>query len=122
MSGEAPGRGEDGQGTVEWIGLVSLTSLLLVGVLAAAGARVPGTGLARSLAARLLCAADLSESCTSDSRLLAAYGPVGEEQLLRSRVLAVFLCATLALYARHEGMPSLEREAIGGLERASASE
>jgi hypothetical protein len=67
--------GECGQGTVEWIGLVSLVSLLLVAVLAAAGARLPGAGLARSLAATLLCAADLSDSCTPDSGLLAAYGP-----------------------------------------------
>jgi aminoglycoside phosphotransferase (APT) family kinase protein len=51
---------------------------------------------------------------------LAAYGPVSEEQLLRARVLAVFLCATLALYGRHEGLPALEREALAGLERAAS--
>jgi aminoglycoside phosphotransferase (APT) family kinase protein len=48
----------------------------------------------------------------------AAYGAVGEESLLRARVLALFLCATLARYARAEGMPVLEREALAGLERA----
>jgi aminoglycoside phosphotransferase (APT) family kinase protein len=50
---------------------------------------------------------------------LAAYGPVSSEQLLRARVLALFLCAALAIYAHHEGIESVRREAIYGLERAS---
>jgi aminoglycoside phosphotransferase (APT) family kinase protein len=49
-----------------------------------------------------------------------AYGPVSEERLLRARVLALFLSAVLALYAHHEGMPALEREAVAGLTRACA--
>jgi len=51
---------------------------------------------------------------------LAAYGPVTTEQLLRARVLALFLCAALAVYADHEGMDKVKREAIAGLARASA--
>jgi aminoglycoside phosphotransferase (APT) family kinase protein len=51
---------------------------------------------------------------------LAAYGPVTEDQLLRSRVLALFLGATLAVYARHERLTDLEREALAGLARAAA--
>jgi aminoglycoside phosphotransferase (APT) family kinase protein len=51
---------------------------------------------------------------------LAAYGPVTDDQLLRARVLALFLCAVLALYANHEGMPALEREALAGLDRAAS--
>jgi aminoglycoside phosphotransferase (APT) family kinase protein len=50
---------------------------------------------------------------------LAAYGPVSHEQLLRARVLAVFLCATLALYAHHERITKVEREAIASLARAA---
>jgi aminoglycoside phosphotransferase (APT) family kinase protein len=49
---------------------------------------------------------------------LEAYGPVNEAQLLRARVLAIQLCAALAEYARVEGNASVEREAVGGLERA----
>jgi aminoglycoside phosphotransferase (APT) family kinase protein len=52
---------------------------------------------------------------------LAAYGPVSEEQLLRARVLSLFLCATLAQYAHHEGMRALEAEALAGLERTSTA-
>ena len=52
---------------------------------------------------------------------LAAYGPVSNEQLLRARALALFLCAVLALYARHEGMHALEAEALAGLERTSTA-
>jgi aminoglycoside phosphotransferase (APT) family kinase protein len=51
---------------------------------------------------------------------LDAYGPVGEDHLLRARVLALFLSAVLAIYARHEGLPTLEREAVAQLVRASA--
>ena len=50
---------------------------------------------------------------------LAAYGPVEEHGLLRARVLALFLCAALAAYARAEGMAELEREALDGLARTT---
>jgi aminoglycoside phosphotransferase (APT) family kinase protein len=48
---------------------------------------------------------------------VAVYGAVSEEQLLRARVLSLFLCATLAVYGHSEGMRSLTREAIAGLDR-----
>lgn len=47
-----------------------------------------------------------------------AYGPVSAERWLRARVMALFLCATLAVYAKHEGMVALEREMVTGLMRA----
>ena len=49
---------------------------------------------------------------------LETYGPVNEAQLLRARLLAIQLCAALAEYARIEGNAGVEREAVGGLERA----
>jgi hypothetical protein len=54
------------------------------------------------------------------TEFLDAYGTVTDAQLLRARVLAVFLSATLAVYAHHEAMPNLEREAVAALERAAA--
>jgi aminoglycoside phosphotransferase (APT) family kinase protein len=48
---------------------------------------------------------------------LAAYGPVRDDQLVRARVLALFLCGSLAVYAHHEGMEALKREALAGLDR-----
>jgi aminoglycoside phosphotransferase (APT) family kinase protein len=48
---------------------------------------------------------------------LAEYGPVSEAQLLRARVLAVNLSVILAVYGRDEGMRSVEREALDGLDR-----
>jgi aminoglycoside phosphotransferase (APT) family kinase protein len=48
---------------------------------------------------------------------LESYGPIEKHGLVRARVLALFLCATLASYAHAEGMPDLGREAIGGLRR-----
>jgi aminoglycoside phosphotransferase (APT) family kinase protein len=56
------------------------------------------------------------------AEFLAEYGPVGDEQLLRARVLALSLCGALAAYARHEGLHDLEREAVAGLERAAGTE
>src|SRR3954454_9573396 len=66
-------RCERGQGTVEWVGVVCLVSLLLVG-LVAAGVRVPGTALARAIASRILCVAALADDCGDEPALIAAYG------------------------------------------------
>lgn len=52
--------------------------------------------------------------------LVDAYGHVDEEELLRARVLALFLSAALALYAEHEGLGALRRETVAGLERAAS--
>jgi len=64
---------ELGQGTVEWVGLVCLVSLLLAG-LVAVGVRVPGGELARAVASRILCAAALADGCGDEPELIAAYG------------------------------------------------
>jgi hypothetical protein len=48
------------------------------------------------------------------------YGPVGQEGLLRARVLSLFLCAVLALHARAEGLAHVERESLDGLQRTLA--
>ena len=48
---------------------------------------------------------------------LSAYGPIEDERLLRARVIALFLNAMLATYARAERLPSIEREALASLER-----
>jgi len=67
-------RGERGQSTVEWVGLLLLVALCLAG-LVAAGVRVPGTALAHAIASRILCAASLADSCDGDEPvLIAAYG------------------------------------------------
>jgi aminoglycoside phosphotransferase (APT) family kinase protein len=50
----------------------------------------------------------------------AAYGEVGEESLVRARVLALFLSATLARYGREQGLVQVEREAVASLDRAVA--
>ena len=66
-------RSERGQGTVEWVGLVLLVAVAMLG-LVAAGARVPGAPLARALADRILCAASLADGCGDEPALIAAYG------------------------------------------------
>ena len=65
--------GERGQSTVEWVGLVSLVCLLLVGLLTA-GVRVPGTALADSVFEKILCGVSMADSCGDEPHLIAAYG------------------------------------------------
>lgn len=48
---------------------------------------------------------------------LEAYGGLSDDQLLRARVLSLFLCSVLALYGHHERFPRLRDEAVAGLER-----
>jgi hypothetical protein len=67
------GRGQRGQASLEWIGLVLLVSLLALGIAAAPGSAVPGAGLGRALLARLLCAADVDDACSAPE-LISAYG------------------------------------------------
>jgi aminoglycoside phosphotransferase (APT) family kinase protein len=50
-----------------------------------------------------------------------AYGTITEDQFLCGRILALFLCGTLAVYGHHEGMPALKREALLGLDRTIRS-
>jgi len=64
---------ERGQSTVEWVGTLCVVSLLLVG-LVGVGVRVPGTDLARGIAARILCAASLADGCGDEPALIAVYG------------------------------------------------
>jgi hypothetical protein len=64
---------ERGQGTVEWVGLVAVVALLLVG-LVAIGVRVPGAALAQAIASRILCATAQADNCGDEPALIAAYG------------------------------------------------
>ncbi|MEP6640392.1 MAG: phosphotransferase [Gaiellales bacterium] len=50
----------------------------------------------------------------------AEYGPIAPDALLRARVLAVFLSATLAVYGRGQGDAALERGAVAALDRTVA--
>ena len=72
----ACGRKQSGQGTVEWIGIVFCVALLLGGALVAAGDRLPGGMLARTIADAIVCAVRLSDSCggEAEQELAAAYG------------------------------------------------
>jgi aminoglycoside phosphotransferase (APT) family kinase protein len=47
-----------------------------------------------------------------------AYGEVGDETRVRARVVAAFLCAMLADWARKEKVPSVLDAAVAGLRRA----
>jgi hypothetical protein len=77
-----------GQGTVEWVGLVAVVAMLLVGLLAA-GVRIPGAALAQAVASRLLCAAALADRCGDEPALIAAYGSdVG--RLVREHMPSLF--------------------------------
>ena len=50
----------------------------------------------------------------------AEYGPIEPDTLLRARVLALFLCATLAVWGRAQRDAALERGSVAALDRAVA--
>jgi aminoglycoside phosphotransferase (APT) family kinase protein len=58
--------------------------------------------------------------CGRDA-FLERYGAVSDGQLLRARALALGLSAILALYGHADGLRSVEREAVAGLERAAVA-
>jgi hypothetical protein len=67
---------ESGQGTVEWVGLISLVVAALA-AFGAAGIRVPGGGVAVAIAQRIECAAGERSACgsgSSEPQLVRAYG------------------------------------------------
>jgi hypothetical protein len=66
-------QGQGGQTTVEWVALVAVVALLLVGV-GSAGVRLPGTALASAVASRMLCAVAIADRCGDEPTLIAAYG------------------------------------------------
>jgi len=68
-------RSRAGQGSVEWVGLVTLLAVALLAVLAVAGA-IPGSGLARTIAAKIVCAAGVGQGCSVEiaDPVTAAYG------------------------------------------------
>jgi hypothetical protein len=82
-------RDERGQSTVEWVALLLLVALSLVG-LVAAGARLPRTSLARAIASRILCAASLANSCGGDEPILIATYGTEVGKLVREHMPSLF--------------------------------
>ncbi|MBM3666785.1 MAG: hypothetical protein FJW90_04775 [Actinobacteria bacterium] len=68
-------RGQRGQASVEWVGLIALTALLLAALVAATGTLSVGTAVPRALLERFVCAVRLSEDCRAEPSLRAAEGP-----------------------------------------------
>ncbi len=69
-------KGEHGQATIEWIGLILLLALALASLGAVAGVALPGSALARAIGGRIVCALELSGDCEplGASDLVLAYG------------------------------------------------
>ena len=67
-------RCESGQTTVEYVGLIVLVAVLLAALLALAGVRPPGAGIARTVLGAIVCAVDGDCDPAPESPLEAAYG------------------------------------------------
>ncbi len=89
--------GQDGQSTVEWVGLLLVVAAVLAGVLAAVGSELPGGLFARAVATRLLCAAGLDAVCGEKGGLVAAYGPELAGQVERNAPQIVYEAGMSAL-------------------------
>ncbi len=61
---------------MEWVGLVGLVAASFLAILAFAGAALPGVGLARAIAAKIVCAAGVGSGCETQiiDPVVAAYG------------------------------------------------
>src|SRR5881392_2735013 len=67
---------ERGQGTVEWVGVITLVLALFVAI-GAAGVRVPGAGLAEAIVNEIECALGEESTCgggSAEPTLARAYG------------------------------------------------
>jgi aminoglycoside phosphotransferase (APT) family kinase protein len=53
------------------------------------------------------------------AEFFAAYGRVSQAQLLRARVLSLFMCATLVIHGSDAGLDDVVREALEGLQRTT---
>jgi hypothetical protein len=67
-------RCERGQTTIEYAALVILVAVLIAALLALAGARPPGAGIARAVLGALVCAVDGDCGSAPESQLETAYG------------------------------------------------
>jgi hypothetical protein len=65
--------GEEGQSTVEWVGVLLIVAMMIGGLLVV-GVSVGGTALARALTSRILCTVALADGCGDEPALIAAYG------------------------------------------------
>lgn len=66
------GRGQSGQATPEYVGVVLLVAVTLGAVLAVVGPAVPGGEVARAVASKLVCAVKGSGECGEPATALAA--------------------------------------------------
>jgi len=66
------GSRQDGQAAPEYVAAVLLVAALMVGLLGLAGPSVPGGGVARALAAKLVCAVDGGHACGGEAGLARA--------------------------------------------------
>jgi hypothetical protein len=83
-------RSQRGQGTVEWIALVLLAALLLLGALALAGRHLPGGELARAILGRIVCAVRMSGCGDSGENALSLVYGTELAQLVRDEVPDVY--------------------------------
>ncbi|HVY96369.1 MAG TPA: hypothetical protein VHA54_05345 [Solirubrobacterales bacterium] len=78
------------------MGLLALVALALA-AMAVAGVRVPGTGLAREVASRILCAAALADGCGDEPLLIASYGTEVGKLVRRHMPTIVFEAGSRAM-------------------------
>jgi hypothetical protein len=75
---------QQGQSTVEWVGLTLALVLALLAALSAATGRIPGGGLAGTIAERLICAVRLTEDCRREPERDQELGHVSPVEAIRS--------------------------------------
>ncbi|HYH60661.1 MAG TPA: hypothetical protein VD766_02240, partial [Solirubrobacterales bacterium] len=86
-----------GQASPEWLGVVLVVSLVFAGTVAA-GVNVPGADLARALAEKIRCAANLGDGCGGEpSALVLEYGSEVAESVADNVPLLLYEDGMLSL-------------------------
>jgi hypothetical protein len=67
-------RGEAGQASPEWVGLILLVALFIAGLVSFLAPLPIGAVLARVVGSKIICAVEASDACGAEPELTAAYG------------------------------------------------
>src|SRR6478609_859792 len=113
------GRGEEGQATPEYAGLVLLVAVVLGAGLTIAGPAVPGGSLVRAIGSKLVCAVKSAGACGEDAAALAAH-PSPLQRAYGGDVAAMVADNAPVIWFEHDDFASLPVDFRECQERACA--
>lgn len=111
--------GQRGQASPEYVGAVLLVAALFAGLLALAGPALPGGGLTRAIASKIVCAVKGSGGCGDAASALAAH-PTPTERAYGPEIAAILAAQTPTISFEPDDFVSLPVDYRDCRERACA--